>query len=121
MATALGGALLLAVLATRRGPWMPDLARNYEALFWGAAGLLVLTGVGNLGALGVVPARGSRWGDLFAVKIGAVVLLLALSMARTMAVARARGAPSRFLRVAYGCTAGLLAGIASLGVQLAHG
>jgi uncharacterized membrane protein len=120
VAVIVGGAALLAALAARR----PDLAREagrlYETWFWGAAALIAVTGVGNLGAFGSVPARGTPWGNLFAVKILLFLGFLALSMARTLLVARGR-AKARAYGAAYGATAALAGAIATLGVALAHG
>lgn len=129
MAALLGGAALLAVVAARtRGPAWLDAARGYEALFWGAAGLLVLTGVGNLGAYGdALPPPGSPWGGAFLAKVAAVLLLLPLSMVRTLAVALAGARPELSeggalrLAAAYAATALLAGGIVVLAVGLAHG
>lgn len=129
MAALLGGAALLAVLAARaHGPACLEAARGYEVLFWGAAGVLVLTGVGNLGAFGdALPPPGSPWGVGFLAKVAAVLLLLPLSMVRTLAVALASALPGlsppveRRLAAAYAATALLAGTIVVLAVGLAHG
>lgn len=49
MATALGGALLVTAVVWRRDRHGSlAVAVAYERLFWAAAGVLVMTGVGNL-------------------------------------------------------------------------
>jgi len=46
-------------------------AIRYEWLAWGALGLLVATGVGNLGVFGeALPAPESTWGRVLTVKLG---------------------------------------------------
>ena len=126
MATILGGALLVAWLAargTRQG--LVEVAVRYEQLFWLALGVIVMTGVGNLGAFGLaLPAPSTDWGGTFVAKITAVVLLIALSLPRSLVVARLAGgadASAKTLRWLYGGTAGGVAGIAALAVWLAHG
>jgi hypothetical protein len=106
MAAALGGAFL-------------------EQLFWAAAGVLVMTGVGNLGALGTaLPAPDTRWGATFTAKLLFVGLLVAISLPRSLTVLAlaARGGPTGSgLRAIYRVTSGILAVIAALAVRLAHG
>lgn len=106
-------------------------ARRYEWLFWGALGVLVLTGVGNLGALGV-PGPTTGWGRTLLVKLLVVVGLVVGSAVRTLVVVRAdehsgigaaetsaalRGTLGR----AYGVTAGVLLALVVLAEVLAHG
>lgn len=131
MATLLGGGLLC-WWTLRRQPRtvtsLPLLA-GYERLFWGAAGLAVLTGVGNLGALAPgIPGPATAWGSAFAVKLAGVVALLLGSVARTAGVIRLRSAPAEpadpavgRLRLAYATTAILLFGVVALAEVLAHG
>ena len=125
MAVAFGGALLLTWLAWR----MPadrilDIAIRYEQLFWAAAGVLVMSGVGNLGAFGLaLPAPGTEWGATLTLKLSLVALLILCSLPRSLAVARLTAAgtiATSRLRVLYGATAGLLAVIAGLAEVLAH-
>src|SRR6266536_2421480 len=97
MAAAAGGALLVTWLAWR-GPAerIADVALRYEQLFWAAAGVLVMTGVGNLGGFGpALPAPDSRWGTTFITKLLFVGLLVAMSLPRSLAVVAlaARGEP----------------------------
>lgn len=125
MAAMLGGALLLAWLAWRAPPALLPAARAYEVVFWGAVGVAVVAGVGNLGAMGpTVPPKGSPWAGLLALKLGMVALLLLGSMVRTLAVglaAAGRAAPPARLGGAYAATALALAVVAAAGVTLAHG
>ena len=136
MALALGGATLTwwafrgdtAERATALG-----IAAGYERGFWAAAGVLVMTGVGNLGSLApYVPPTGTPWGTAFATKLLLVLAVLALSLVRTLVVARCRreaeaaeestseSSPDT-LRVAYGATALSLAVLVALAEVLAHG
>jgi hypothetical protein len=133
----LGGALLMAALgrprpaAGSRGDAALDAAATYEVVAWAALALLVVSGFGNLGALAPgVPRRGTAWGDLFLVKLLAVLGVLLLSAGRTWLVAvllRARAAGAlpatgaRALRRAYVATAAAVAAVLALGVGLAHG
>ncbi|MBX0297161.1 CopD family protein [Halomicroarcula sp. F27] len=106
-------------------------ARRYEWLFWGALGVLVLTGVGNLGALGV-PGPTTDWGRTLLVKLVAVLGVAVGSAVRTLVVVRAgerdgfeadtantalRGTLGR----AYGVTAVALLALVVLAEVLAHG
>jgi hypothetical protein len=125
-----GAALLWAALggAIGRGAASGDVrpgvgaAVAYEWGFWGAVGLLVATGVGNLGALApVLPAAGTRWGAVFGAKLVLLVVLLVGSLGRTLVAAgpgaRARGVLCR----AYGVTALAGGSIVVLAVVLSHG
>lgn len=129
MAVALGGALLVAAVVFTRRDERGSLvvAMAYERLFWGAAGVLVMTGVGNLGAFGrALLEPGTGWGTALVVKLVAVGALLALSLPRSLAVLRlerrsAEGAAiGDPLRGIYGTTVGLLALIVFVAEVLAH-
>ena len=105
-----------------------SVAAAYERGFWAAMGVLVMTGVGNLGSLApYVPAAETEWGTAFAVKLALVLGVLALSLVRTLVVARyrrvesARGRGLRTLRLGYGATALSLAALVALAEVLAHG
>ena len=106
-----------------------DAAAAYERGFWAATGILVMTGVGNLGSLAPsVPESGTPWGTAFAAKLLLVVALLGLSAVRTLLVARYRRvappAPDRTvgaLRVGYAATALLVAVLVVLAEVMAHG
>ncbi|MBX0322077.1 CopD family protein [Halomicroarcula sp. F13] len=104
-------------------------ARRYEWLFWGALGVVVLTGVGNLGALGP-PGPGTDWGRTLFVKLVLVLALVVGSAVRTLVVVRAddrretdehTAGVERTLGRAYGATAGTLLVLVVLAEVLAHG
>ena len=134
----LGGALLLTLAALGAATaksgvpgTVEPLATQYEWLFWLAAGLLVVTGVGNLAAFGVgLPPADSRWGIRLTAKLWGVVYLLLLSLVRTALVVQvAYAAPGRapiarggwLWPVLYGATALGAAALLILAVGLAHG
>jgi putative copper export protein len=132
MAMAFGGAALVFVLAAgaRQAKVAPaallQVAAVYEWAFWLAAGTLAMTGIGNLGAFGAgLPSPETGWGTTLVVKLSVVVLLVVLSLPRTLAVARlAAAAPSRVadvLRTLYGATSATFAVIVAIAVWLAHG
>lgn len=138
MAVLLGGAALVWTVL-RRDPTHAAAeastavlrsAAAYEWLFWGGAGLLVLTGVGNLGALApTIPGPATTWGTSFATKLLGVVVLLVGSLVRTLGVIRLLGRdPSQLapttvgrLRGGYAATALLLLVVVGLAEVLAHG
>jgi hypothetical protein len=128
MAAILGGALLVWWFALRRdrdNRLALQVAERYEWIFWGAIGLQVMTGVGNLGAFGsALPAPQSAWGTKLTVKLVAVLALAVLSVPRTLAIATLsaddRPAP-RWLPRLYGGTTAVVLGILGLAVWLAHG
>lgn len=133
MATAFGGALTVLALAIRPAADGSDaivaVALRYEWLFWAAAGILAMTGIGNLAAFGGdLSSPSTPWGTTLLIKLGSVLALVILSLPRTLAVARisrggntlATGAVDR-LRNLYGATAGAFAVILGLAVWLAHG
>ncbi|MBV0923926.1 CopD family protein [Halomicroarcula limicola] len=106
-------------------------ARRYEWLFWGALGVLVLTGVGNLGALGV-PGPTTDWGRTLLAKLLAVLGVVLGSAIRTLVVVRAgerNGSGADTMNMAlrgtlgrsYGVTAGALLALVVLAEVLAHG
>lgn len=117
LAVLLGGAVQLA-LATE----VPlAAARRYEYAFWAAFGVLVLTGVGNVGALApAVPGPTTAWGRLLTLKLAAVLLLVAFSLVRSGVVAR-RETNRAVGRGWYAATTGWVAVLGGAGVVLAHG
>jgi hypothetical protein len=134
MAILLGGALLLWASASGLGHSEPGasigVAVSYEGLAWLALGLLVMTGIGNLAALGpALPPPQTSWGQRFLLKLALVALLIVGSLLRTLLVVRlaaepanARGASGwALLRAAYAGTAGLAALVLLVAVALAHG
>ena len=135
MATLFGGAVLCWGLLRRvdvgdvgTDPVL-QLTATYEWLFWVGAGLLVLTGVGNLGALAPsIPGPGTNWGASFATKLVGVVVLLVGSLVRTLGVAAlgSRESPPgtgivERLRRGYAATAVLLLAVVVLAEVMAHG
>jgi putative copper export protein len=133
MATAFGGAVSVLALSTRPGAdsagAVVAVAIRYEWIFWAAAGVLAMTGIGNLAAFGAAllgPA--TNWGATLLLKLGSVLALVVLSLPRTLAVARisasteAKVAASIVtLRNLYAATTGAFAVILALAVWLAHG
>ena len=134
VAVLVGGAVMTWIALTRAAD-RPEsrsrdslaLAESYEWLFWGAVGLIVMTGVGNLGAFGAnVPGPGTAWGGTFAVKLLAVIALLVFSVGRTVLLRLAAARPSaraatQPLGLAYAVTALALAVALALAEVLAHG
>jgi putative copper export protein len=133
MATAFGGAITVLALSTRPGVdsagAVVTVALRYEWLFWAAAGVLAMTGIGNLAAFGAgLLGPATNWGATLLLKLGSVLALVVLSLPRTLAVARisALSVPSASssittIRNLYGATTGAFAVILALAVWLAHG
>jgi uncharacterized membrane protein len=134
MAFALGGALLLWVLNTRirfietlDAPTRLTISEMYEFFFWGAIGILIMTGVGNLGAFGQgLPNPNSVWSSKFVIKLTLVLLLILFSLMRTLFIARLRAAHAslaspRVLPFLYAITTFGLLTILFVAVSLAHG
>jgi len=133
MATAFGGAVSVLALSTRPGAVsagaIVGVAIRYEWIFWAAAGVLAMTGIGNLAAFGAAllgPA--TNWGVTLLLKLGSVLTLVVLSLPRTLAVARISATTGlnaatsvNTLRNLYGATTGAFAVILALAVWLAHG
>lgn len=133
-----GGALLIFILlrltrgqrdaSARR--LLFDLMRAFEWGSWASLGVVVATGVGNLGRFGDgLPDAGSEWGREFTVKMALVVAFLLFSAVRTLAVVVAAARPEddalsrraeRNLGGLYGATAVFVAGIAGVAIALAH-
>ncbi len=133
MATAFGGALTVLALSVRpnggTAAAVLGVALRYEWMFWGAAGLLAMTGIGNLAAFGgALLGPATNWGTTLLLKLGSVLALVILSLPRTLAVARmsaqtrATAAGSVVtLRNLYGATASAFAVILAFAIWLAHG
>lgn len=128
MAAALGGALTVLVVAARAktGPFALDVAIGYEWVFWASAGVLAMTGIGNLAVRGeALPIPGTDWGTTLLVKLAAVIALVVVSLPRSLAVARMRTASAMAaaggLRALYGGTTVAFAVILGLAIWLAHG
>ncbi|WP_338726642.1 CopD family protein [Haladaptatus sp. DJG-WS-42] len=133
MAVALGGSISLWWAIRTRAPLPAEraallrFAEGYEWLFWAALGTLVMTGVGNLGALApAVPTTTTQWGLVLYVKLVAVLGLLLLSAVRTVVVHKLSEADTSVnvaasLSRAYAVTMLYLVGLLALAEVLAHG
>lgn len=136
MALVLGGAVLtwghlrFFTETTQSSGEQPVLgiAMAYEWLFWGSIGVLIMTGVGNLGALAPrLPAPDTSWGMILTIKLLAVLGFLLLSGVRLIALhayGRVSNPPSgarRCLQWGYGVTALYVGGLLLLAEVLAHG
>ncbi|MFD1597443.1 CopD family protein [Halobellus rarus] len=126
MAVLLGGAVA-AWQALRIGNRDPrPVLRRYEWLFWGALGVSIATGVGNLGTLGP-PGPTTRWGSILTFKLLVVAGVVVLSAVRSLAVGRlgdsgaVRSIARGRLRVLYAATGWALGAIVALAEVLAHG
>src|SRR5438034_10462910 len=91
MATAFGGAVTVLALSTRPGGdsagTVLSVALRYEWLFWAAAGVLAMTGIGNLAAFGAgLLGPSTNWGTTLVLKLGSVLALGVPSLPRTVAV-----------------------------------
>ncbi|MCU4799989.1 CopD family protein [Halobacteria archaeon HArc-gm2] len=132
MVVLLGGAGTVWYVARRDGrgggsDTASSLATGYEWAFWGALGVMVVTGVGNLGALGA-PGPETRWGTILLVKLALVAVFVLGSLVRTVAIARIDAEEGRpgpasvpFYRRAYGATTAALLVLVVLAEVLAHG
>ena len=123
MAVALGGAALTwGVSRAADAETTIAVATTYERAFWGALGVLVMTGVGNLGALAPAIPRG-RWGMALLAKFAFVCLVLVGSALRSATVRAARdaAAPPTTLERGYALTTLALVAIVALGAVMAHG
>jgi len=124
MAVALGGgALAWAVSHTADAETTLTVATTYELAFWGAFGVLVMTGVGNLGALAPAIPRGA-WGAAFLAKLGFVGALALGSAVRSAAVHAARDAATpatATLERGYAATTLALTLVVALAAVMAHG
>ncbi len=111
-----------------------SVSRAYEWGFWAALGIVVATGVGNLGALSpTVPGPDTDWGTTLSLKLVLVLTLLVGSVVRTILVAglsehTAETAPEQpnsrrlvVLRPAYAITTFWLLAIVGFAEVLAHG
>jgi hypothetical protein len=130
MAVAFGGAVLVVLIARIRdiapGPVLA-VAMSYERAFWAAAGVLVMTGIGNAAAFGAgLPAPSTGWGTAFTVKLGCIAVLVLLSAPRTVALVQLGSMPnaanvSARLTWLYGLTVAVLVVILAIAIGLAHG
>jgi hypothetical protein len=131
-----GGAMMIAASAlVPRGGRADDAllsaASLYEFAFWLMIGIVVATGVSNLGLKGEgLMGPWTAWGRALTTKLGAVILLLALSLVRSDFVIRCGAATSAagvadrgraILGALYAATVAMLLGALWLGLGLAHG
>lgn len=136
MALLLGGAVLtwgyLRCFApppnSRRHQSALEIAQAYEWVFWGAIGVLVMTGIGNLGALAPhLPSPQTRWGAVLTSKLLALIVFLVLSAVRLFVLHEQRiktgltERDQRVLQYLYGLTAGYVMVLLALAEVLAHG
>jgi len=125
MAVAFGGAFLVAWLSWRTRDHVIETAVRYEQVFWAAAGVLVMTGIGNLGAFGVSLLEPSTvWGTTFVAKLWLVAGLIIVSLPRSLVVmllASQGGGQSVDLRPVYTVTTAVFAAIVALAIALANG
>jgi hypothetical protein len=124
MAVAFGGSFLVAWLSWRAADHVIETAVRYEQVFWAAAGVLVMTGLGNLGAFGVSLLEPSTsWGTTLIVKLWLVAALIVVSLPRSLAVlvlaSQARTRPVD-LRPVYTVTTSIFAAIVALAIVLAN-
>jgi len=124
MAVALGGAALAwGVSRVADSETTLTVATTYEFAFWGALGALVMTGIGNLGALAPAIPR-DRWGTALLAKLGLLCLVLVGSAVRSATVRAARDASvpaTTALERGYALTAVALATLVALAAVMAHG
>jgi len=138
MAFLLGGAILVWGLSLKSNALDQGehnrllilLAEKYEAGFWAALGIQVITGIGNLGAFGTaLPDQSTTWGIKLTIKLLVVLVLFVLSLLRTLIFARLNAAESEALPMPlskpfqglYGGTVLVLVVILILAISLAHG
>lgn len=122
---ALVGGSVLAWNAVRGGGRVPNARLlRYELGFWALLGLLVATGVGNLGAVGA-PGPDTQWGTVLTAKLLVVLAFVFGSFLRTLLILqwpdRAAARPGSTLGRAYGATALTLLVLVVLAEVLAHG
>jgi putative copper export protein len=131
----LGGALFVLALLWLRlrqsdpsPPLLTEVLMVYEWGFWLAAGLIVATGIGNLGAFhDSLPGPETEWGTKLTIKLTIAGILLAVSALRTISVylvASAGPPPTRrqvgSLSNLYGVTAVFIVATLGFAVSLAH-
>jgi putative copper export protein len=123
MAVAFGGAFLVAWLSWRTRDEVIETALRYEQVFWAAAGVLVMTGIGNLGAFGVSLLEPSTaWGTTLVAKLWLVAALIVVSLPRSLIVALLASQAQRSvdLRPVYTTTTAIFAAIVALAIVLAN-
>ncbi|MGH7209144.1 MAG: CopD family protein [Nitrospiraceae bacterium] len=138
MAFILGGSALLAATVWRMGPDSEAayrkqillMAKVYEVGFWIALGVVVMTGIGNVGAFGKsLPDLSEPWGITFSGKLALVLVFSCLSLLRTLFVSSltldknplGSSAAWRIIRGAYVGTLAFAIGLLGLAISLSHG
>lgn len=122
---ALVGGSVLAWNSVRRADRVPGARLlRFELWFWALLGVVLATGVGNLGAVGA-PGPGTQWGTVLTVKLLVVLAFVVGSFLRSLAVLGwpddAPPARGSTLERAYGATAATLLLVVALAEVLAHG
>jgi hypothetical protein len=119
MAFLLGGSAAV-WYALRTGRSVP--LTTFEWVFWATFGAMLVTGVGNLGALGP-PGPDTRWGTVLTVKLLTVLAFTLGSGLRTLVVVRLPTASTArpALRRLYAATTVTLLLLVTLAEVLAHG
>lgn len=125
MSVAFGGAFLIAWLSYRTSmDRLIETAARYEQAFWAAVGVLVMTGIGNLGAFGEnLFEPGTAWGATFIAKLWLVAALIAISLPRSLIVAllASQARPQLVdLRPVYTVTTGMFGVVVALAIVLSH-
>ena len=128
-----GGALLLFIvfLITKRRTearrTLLDLMQAYEMGSWAAVGLVVMTGVGNLGHFGeAIPGPTSQWGRELTLKMALALVFLVFSAVRSVSVAMLRAEPEPPRAVPsgvqgmYAATVLFVVALVGVAVALAH-
>ncbi len=121
--------MLLLTAATQRDRLPPAailaLATRIEVAYWLAFGLIVATGIGNLGALGNgLPAPGTTWGTTLTLKLLIVAALALFSAVRAIVIARHSLNPTPLAAAAlaswYGTTTAATTVVVAFAIWLAH-
>jgi uncharacterized membrane protein len=129
MAVVVGGSVAVWFRYRRDAASDMTLARQYEWLFWAGLGVLAVTGVGNLGAVGA-PGPATAWGRTLLVKLLVVLAFVLGSAVRTLGIIRADDQPrggdgtpesSNSVARAYGATVIGFLSLVVLAEVLAHG
>lgn len=121
--------MTLLTASARHAPSSPFailvLATRIEVAYWLAFGIIVATGVGNLGALGSgLPDPGTTWGLTLTLKLLLVGALALFSAVRAIVVARHSTNPTTLaattLSIWYGTTTTATTLVIALAIWLAH-
>ncbi len=128
MAFMLGGAILCWGLSRPDAP-TPDqyprllvlVTQKYEFFFWTAIGIQIITGIGNIGAIGTgLLGPTSAWGLKLTIKLFAFLLLMLLSLPRTTFNARLNLVQLQIAQRAKLVSPPIPSGTSSLGSQVSN-